>query len=308
VLLQTSDVKIKKVSEDGSIGVFEFSPLPAGFGRTLGNTLRRILLTSLSGAAITEVRIPKVSHQFSTVTGVKEDVVEICLNLKGVAVKIHGDDPVIGKIESKGEGAITAGDINISSEVEIMNKKHHVAQLADSKASFEAEITVEPGIGYSPVEDRKTSKVGVILIDALFSPVKSVSYEVESTRMGDVIGLDKLIITVETDGSITPEDAVIEASTIVRNFFSRFARGPDPEELIEEEDDLDAEQLAKGDEIYVDDLSLPTRTVNALKKADIETLAELSKLSDEELADIKNLGEKSIVEIKKLLAKEGYEA
>lgn len=310
MLLQTSDVKIKKISDKDGIGVFEFSPLPAGFGRTLGSSLRRVLLTSLVGSAATEVRIPKVTHQFSTISGVKEDVVEITLNLKLLKTKMHSTTPVVGKIEKTGKGPVTAGDIKISSDVEIINKDLHIAELADKNSKFEADITIENGVGYSPVEKRKSSKVGVILLDAIFSPVVHVSYIVEPTRKGEETGLDKLVITVETDGSITAEDAVTEAATLLRNFFSRFARGVDPEEI--EDDQLveaspPMENITQN-EVLIEDLSLPTRTINALQKAEIKTLGELAKLTPEDLSDIKNLGDKSIVEIKKLLASEGVEA
>lgn len=307
MLLQTSDVKIKKISDKDGIGVFEFSPLPAGFGRTLGSSLRRVLLTSLTGSAVTEIRIPKVTHQFSTISGVKEDVVEISLNLKLLKTKMHSDTPIVGKIKKTGKGPVTAKDIEISSEVEIINKDLHIAQLSDKNSKFEVDITIENGVGYSPVEKRKSSKVGVILLDALFSPVVHVSYEVVSTRKGEETGLDKLVITVKTDGSVNAEDAVIEAATLLRNFFSRFAKGPDPEE-IEVEPSAEASVILDEnaqDEVLIEDLSLPTRTVNALQKADIKTLGELAKLTPEDLSDIKNLGDKSVTEIKKLLASEG---
>jgi DNA-directed RNA polymerase subunit alpha len=311
VLLQTSEVKIKKVSEKTNTAVFEFEPLPSGFGRTLGSSLRRVLLTSLRGAAVTQVKIPSVAHQFSTITGVKEDVVEICLNLKEVRVKAHSNNPIIGRIEKKGAGPVTAGDIQISSEVEIINKDQHIAQLSDKNSKFEAEITVEPGVGYSPVEDRKTTKVGVILVDAVFSPVMHVSYDVQPTRKGEVSGLDKLILEVTTDGSVSSEDAVTEASTLLRNFFARFSSGPDEEVIEEISADGNSETAhtaatSAKDEVLIEDLSLPTRTVNALKKANIDTLGRLGKMSDDEIADIKNLGDKSVKEVKKLLKKEGY--
>ncbi len=304
MLLQTSDVQIKKISEKNNEGIFEFSPLPEGFGHTLGSSLRRVLLTSLKGAAVTQVRMPKVSHQFTTVPGVKEDVVELTLNLKGIRAKVYGDNPVVGRIEKSGPGAVTANDIELSSDAEIVNKDLHIAELADKNAKFEADITIEPGTGYLSVEDRKSSKVGVILIDALFSPVTHVSYEVEPTRLGEVIGLDKLTITIKTDGTMTPGDAIVEASTLLRNFFSRFSKGEDPVEEVEEP--VTKESGTKEKSVtYIEDLSLPTRTINALKKAGIDTLNQLAKLSDEELADIKNLGDKSIDEITKVMKKEG---
>lgn len=306
MLLQTSDVKIKKISQTGSTGVFEYSPLPVGFGRTLGNTLRRVLLTSLEGGAVTEVRLPKVSHQFTTIPGVKEDIVEISLNLKLVRARVHSNNPIIGKISKKGKGPVTAGDIVVTSEVEIANKDLVIANLSDSNSELEMDLTFEKGVGYVPTEDRKSSKVGVILIDALYSPVLNVSYEVSATRQDDITGLDKLVINVTTDGTISPEDALTSSSTILRNFFSRFAKGPDPEEQEVIEETSDEDILSQKEDIFLEDLHLPTRTINALKKHGVETLRQLSNLNDEELSDVKNLGEKSIKEIKKILKKEGY--
>lgn len=305
MLLQTSDVKIKKISEKDNVGVFEFSPLPGGFGRTLGNSLRRVLLTSLSGSAVTEVRVPGVNHQFTTISGVKEDVIEITLNLKEIKVKKHTDEVLIGRISKKGKGPITAKDIEVTSDIEIINPDHYIAEISDDKTTVEMDLTFETGTGYSPVENRKTSKVGVVLIDSIFSPVTHVSYDVEDTRHGDETGLDKLTITVTTDGSVTPEDAVVDSATILRNFFSRFAKGPDPEELVVEEAPEVAAVTAASEEIFLEDLPLPTRTINALKKHGVNSLQELAKLSDDDLADVKNLGEKSVKEIQKILEKEG---
>lgn len=308
MLLETSDVKIKKVSEKGNTGVYSFEPLPTGFGRTLGSALRRVLLTSLKGGAVTQVKIPKVAHQFTTMPGVKEDVVEICLNLKKIRVKVHGakDNAVIGQISKVGPGTVKAGDIVVSSDAEIINKDLHIAELADKSAKFEAELMIESGVGYSPVENKKTSKVGVILLDALFSPVTLVSYDVESARKGEVSGYDNLILTVTTDGTTKPSDAITEAATLLRNFFSRFSKGVDPEEEVDElmSTEIPTVGVSK-DTVYLEDLTLPTRTINALKKHGIDTLNSLAKLSPDELSDVKNLGDKSVKEIEKLLKKEG---
>lgn len=305
MLTSTTDIKINKVSEEGDTGVFTFEPLPMGFGHTLGNTLRRVLLTSLKGAAVTQIKIAGVPHQFSTISGVKEDVVEIGLNFKRIRAKIYSDNPVVGKISKSGEGKVTAKDIDISSEVEILNKDQHIATLSDSKSKFDIELVIEPGVGYSPVEERETSKIGVILLDAVFSPVLKVDYAVEPTRMGGTIGLDKLTLEITTDGSITPSEALTEAATILRNFFNRFAAAEDeePKGKVSEEE----KEGGVMDDVAVEDLPLPTRTINALKKAKINTLKELASKTDEDLSDVKNLGEKSLEEIKKLLKKEGSE-
>jgi len=307
--LNPSEVKILKVSEKGNMGVFSFDPLPMGFGNTLGNTLRRVALTSLKGGAITQIKIEGVSHQFSTILGVKEDVIEIGLNFKRVRVKVHGENPVVGRIKMIGPCEVRAGDIDLSSEAEILNKDLLIATLADKNAKFEVELVAEPGYGYSPVEDRETSKLGVILLDATFSPVVSVLYTVEPTRMGRVIGLDKLIFTVETDGSITPSEAVEMSSGILRGFFARFSQGED-EVIVSTEVGMSTSNVNSNikkksvEDASIDDLPLPTRTINALKKHGIKSLSQLMDKTQEELSDIKNLGEKSVEEINKLLSKE----
>lgn len=303
--LNPSEVKILKVSEKGNVGVFSFDPLPTGFGNTLGNTLRRVALTSLRGGAITQIKIEGVSHQFSTIPGVKEDVIEIGLNFKKVRIKVHGDNPVVGRIKMTGPCEVFASDIDLSSEAEILNKDLLITTLSDKNAKFEAELVVEPGYGYSPVEDRETSKLGVILLDATFSPVVSASYSVEPTRMGRVIGLDKLIFTVETDGSITPSEAVEMSSGSLRSFFARFSQGED-EIVVTTPTEVVASSVKKKavEDASVDDLPLPTRTINALRKHGIKSLSQLMDKTQEELADIKNLGEKSVEEINKLLSKE----
>ena len=303
-MLVANDVKIKKVSEEGNSAVFSFEPLPKGFGHTLGNTLRRVLLTSMPGGAITQIKVEGSMHQFSTISGMKEDLVELGLNLKQVRASVRSDNPVIGSIDVKGPGTVTAGDIEVSSEVEIMNKDLHLATLADTKSKFNAEIVFERGVGYSPVEDRETSKVGVIMLDALFSPVIKAEYEVEQTRKGEQADLDRLVLTVETDGGLDSSEALARSASILRDFFKRFALAED-DEVEETEDEVAAvAPTLDTKKVSVEELPLPTRTVNALRKAGIETLADLMSKTEEELADIKNLGEKSIEEIRKLLEKE----
>ena len=306
MLLSTKDIKIKKVSEEGNKAVFTFEPLPKG----LGNTLRRVLLTSLKGGAITQMKVEGAVHEFSTVEGVKEDLVELGLNLKQVRASVHSDNPVVGKISVTGPGKITAKDIEVTSDVEIINKDLHIATLADKKSKLDIEVVFESGAGYSPVDERESSKIGVILLDALFSPIVGATYEVDPTRKGGTIGLDKLTLEVETDGSTDPSDALTHGATILRDFFNRFALAEDPEEEEVEDEELDVTPVSGVDAgtVSVEELPLPTRTVNALKKAEILTLSELAEKSNDELADIKNLGEKSIEEIKKLLVKEGLRA
>ncbi len=308
MILSSLELKIKTISEDKKKGVFEFEPLPTGFGHTIGNSLKRVLLTSLKGAAITQVKINGIDHQFSTIPGVKEDVIELTLNLKMVRFKSYSENPLVVNIDKKGPGVVTAGDIKTSSEVEILNKDLVLATLADKNTNLKVELIVEMGAGYSPMEERQSSKIGVMVIDSLFSPVTNVVYTVEATRFGKTIDLDKLILTVDTDGSITPSEAVKQSAGLLQEFFTRVQEWTKVEK---EEDGEEAAMLLKNEKasnsekIAVEELPLPTRTINALKKQGIDTLDQLAGKSDEDLADIKNLGEKSVNEIKKLLKKEG---
>lgn len=306
MLITSKDIKINTISEDKSKGVFEFDPLPKGFGYTLGNTLRRVLLTSLEGSAVTQIKVEGANHQFSTLEGVKEDLVEIILNLKKIRFKKHSDVPEVVTLNVTGPGEVKAGDIEASSDVEVINKDLVIANLANKKAKLNMDLIVESGRGYSPMEDRETSKVGVIVIDALFSPVINAQIKVEETRFGQRTDLDKLIVTVETDGSIKPSHAVYKSAEILEEFFGVFAKWEQPEPE-EEEETVAALVNQQFEDVIVEELPLQTRTINALKKHGVKTLSELSKKTDEELADIKNLGEKSVTEIKKLLEKEGIE-
>jgi DNA-directed RNA polymerase subunit alpha len=301
------NLKINTVEESAKIGVYAIEPLPTGFGYTLGNALRRVMLTSIRGAAVTQVKISGANHQFTTLPGVKEDVVELTLNLKQLRFKLHGDNPVIVMLRKKGQGEVTAKDIELTSDVEIMNKDCHIATLADSKTELEIELTIEPGIGYSPMEERKTSKIGVIVLDALFSPVLAANYAITPTRFGERTDLDKVSVTIETDGSISPKESMKEAATVLRDFYSAILKweAPITEISSEESDAADVRKSVKSEDVAIEELPLQTRTINALKKHGIDTLHQLAKKTDEELADIKNLGEKSLTEIKKLLEKEG---
>jgi len=300
-MLSVQDLKIIKVSETGTTGVFSFEPLLGGFGNTLGSTLRRVLYTSLEGGALTQIKITGVVHQFSTVQGVKEDVVEISLNLKQIRVKMYAKNPVIGTISKKGPGVVTAADIDFPSEAKVINKDLVICTLADKNSKFEAEVVVESGVGYSPVEERETSKVGVILLDAIFSPVVSVNYTVEPARLGKKIDLDKLTLTVTTDGSMTPWEAVSSSASTLAGFFTQISIGG------HKDDSEDGSGLGDADKksILVEDLSLSNRAINALKKQGIKDLNDLAQMNDTAISDIKNLGEKSVEEVMELLKKEG---
>ncbi len=301
--IQPSDVLIKRELEEKTRGTFSISPLPKGYGNTLGNSLRRVLLSSLPGAAITQVKFNGVPHQFTTIKGVKEDVVEICLNLKKIRVKVHSDNPIVLKLSKSGPGEVKASDFDVPSEAKIVNGDTHIATLADKSTRLEMEVVAEAGSGYVPAEEKESSKIGVILLDSIFSPTSVVSYSVEPTRVGRETDLDKLIINIQTDGTITPFDALTSASKILGSFIERVSLGIE-EKTEDASKNVEAPVTAhKGEEVLLEELSLPTRTVNALKKAGIKTLSDLTAKAGE-LSDIKNLGEKSLEEIKKLLEKE----
>jgi DNA-directed RNA polymerase subunit alpha len=303
--INIENIKVTKVSETKTAGVFNIEPLPTGFGATLGNSLRRVLMTSIQGAAVTQVKIAGVTHQFTTIPGVKEDVVELTLNLKKLRFNMHTNNPVIATIKVKGPKDITAADIEVSSDAEVLNKDLHIATLANNKTELNIELVIEKGMGYSPMETRQTNKVGVIVLDALFSPIANVTYEVESTLFGHRADLDKLILNIETDGSISPENAVMQSSELLASYYKHLSKGETKviETTVTEEVD---NRPRSTENIAIEELPLQTRTINALKKQGIETLQQLAKMTNEEIADIKNLGEKSLTEIKKLLEKEGY--
>jgi DNA-directed RNA polymerase subunit alpha len=301
-MINQYELNFIKVSESKNSAVFSFEPLPSGFGQTLGSVLRRVALTSVKGAAVSSFKIPGITHQFTTIEGIKEDLVEVTLNLKELRFKLHSDGQFTARISKKGPGAVTAADIEVSSEVEIINKDALIATISDKTKSFELELTIESGIGYSPVENRENPKLGIVLVDAIYSPVVSVAYSVENTRVGRQSGLDKLVITIQTDGSIKPSEVIKVSASILRDFFSKFASANESQNIETLFQQASIAEL-KSDNSSVDDLPLPTRTINALKKHGINTLSDLRTKSDEEISDIKNLGEKSIDEIKKLLGR-----
>ena len=213
--------QIKVLSKKGSKTTFEISPLMPGYGATIANPLRRVLLSSLEGTAVTSIKIKGVSHEFSSIPGVLEDIIEIILNIKKIRFKLHGDGPVKLSLEVKGEKAVTAADINLTSDVELINEDQHIATITDKKLGLSMELEVEKGIGYVPVEQRQKEKlaIGVIAVDAIFSPVKMVNFKIENVRVGQRIDFNKVVMEVETDGSIEPEEALKKASEILVDHF-----------------------------------------------------------------------------------------
>lgn len=296
--------ELKKINAEGNRASFAVEPLYSGYGMTLGNSLRRVLLSSLSGAAATAVRIDGVSHEFSAIDGVSEDVVEIILNLKRLRFKVYSDEPQIVTISKSGKGAVTGADIKTTADVEVVTTDQHIATIDHDKTKLAMEIRVEKGRGYVPVEQREGEKleVGMIAIDALYSPIVRVRYNVENTRVGQVTDLDKLIIEVETDGTITPEDAVANAAQILVSQFSVVAGSPVPEGGTVAGESADA----GGDSLMIEEINFTPRTSNALINNDIKTIAELRQLSDAELRELKGFGSKAYDEVKDKLAELGY--
>lgn len=287
-------------------GLFVARPLERGFGHTLGNSLRRVLLSSITGAAITSIKIEGVEHEFSTIDGVVEDVVEIVLNLKGVRLRIDGSGPRTLHLRKKGPGPVKAGEIERPADVTVLNPDHHIATIDGEKASLAIEIEARRGRGYVPAEENKVEGViGLIPVDSLFSPVLKVAYRVENTRVGQKTDYDKLTLEVWTDGSIRPDDAIAHAAKILSDHLRVFIHFED--ETVESDTEASAEEerlrrlLAKP----VDELELSVRSSNCLRAAGIRTLAELVAKSEAEILKFRNFGKKSLQEIKEKLAEHG---
>ncbi|HUD10063.1 MAG TPA: DNA-directed RNA polymerase subunit alpha [Candidatus Saccharimonadales bacterium] len=287
---------------------FTVEPLHSGYGMTLGNSLRRVLLSSIAGAAITSFKIEGASHEFTTVNGVKEDVVDIMLRLKGVRFRVFSDEPQTLRIIKNGKGVITAKDIQTNADVEVVNPSHVIANIDDSKAKLVMDIVVEKGRGYRTIEEETARKASdMIALDAIFSPVQRVRYKVENTRVGQATDLDRLLITIDSDGSITPRDAFEEAAAILVNQYTALAGQTRvesaPHKIVSsaQSEDFDNEE---SDELMtsIDDLNLSARTTNALVNNDIHTLKDLFSLSDAELRDLKGFGSKALDEVKEKLA------
>jgi len=278
-------------------------PLYPGYGVTLGNSLRRVLLSSLPGAAITAVKIKGVDHEFSTVPNVKEDVIEIILNLKQVRLKMHTDQPVRLELKVKGEKVVTAGDFKANPDVEIVNPDLHIATLDNKSADFDMEVVVTAGRGYVPVEQRETEKleIGMIAVDAIYSPVRRVNYDINNVRVGQITNYDELTLTIETDGTITGEDAMDQASTVLLEHFGLFAKANlnQPSEPVVLAED---EGVRVPEEDDLKSLGLSNRSYNALLKNNINRISQLTVMSHDEIVNIEGLGDKSIEEIEKLIA------
>ena len=298
----------KQVAADSSnndgYGKFVVEPLERGFGMTLGNALRRVLLSSLQGGAITAVRIDGVLHEFSMLPGVIEDVTEIILNLKQVRLKLHGDGPKKGVVEIKGKGEVRAGNIQVDSEVEILNPDLHIATL-NRDGDLRMEVEINGGRGYvsSDQHSQQDRPIGVIPIDSMFSPVTKVNYNVEATRLGQRIDYDKLTLEVWTDRSILPQDAVAWASMILRDHFQLFIQFEEKiEREMADEPNEEFQRVRKMLEKSVDELELSVRSSNCLRAAEIRSIGDLVQKTEAEMLKYRNFGRKSLKEIQDILS------
>jgi DNA-directed RNA polymerase subunit alpha len=304
--------KPRIISEDGFNGIYEIDGLYPGYGHTLGNSLRRVILSSLPGAAITSVKIAGVDHEFSTISGIKEDVITILLNLKKVRLVIHTDEPQTLTLKAKGVKTITAADIEVPGQVEIINKDQHIATLTDKSADLSIEISVERGLGYVPKEVIQKDRVdiGSISMDAIFTPIKKVNYEVENMRVGNRTDFNRLRISIQTDGTITPHDALERSVLIMVNQLKAIIGFKEEEApMIAEESEVSAAPKKEMDpellKTRIEGLDLSPRTLNALNNANVRTLGGLVRKKEEDILDIDGLGTKGVQEIKKLLATYG---
>jgi DNA-directed RNA polymerase subunit alpha len=303
--------KITHEQEEDNKGVFVVEPLDRGFGYTFGNSLRRVLLSSLEGAAVSKVKIEGVSHEFSTITGVKEDVTDIILNLKKLVCVLHGEQ---GEIEvslvKSGPGDVTAADIECPTELEIRNPDLHIATLG-KKAKIEATLTIQRGRGYASAETNKAAgaAIGVIPVDSNYSPVRRVSYEVDRARVGQRTDFDKLTMEITTDGSMPPGDALRNAAGLLISSLQIFTgtheSASSPEEVAEAILETPSEAKSGEDDILIEELEIGVRSYNCLKREGIQTVGDLVKRSEAELMNIPNFGKKSIEEVKENLSKMG---
>ncbi len=305
-LIQPKRIDIDETTHTRFYGEFSCQPLERGFGTTLGNALRRILLSSIQGAAIASVKFDGVLHEFSTIPGVKEDVTDIILNLKGVRLKLNQDGPRTVHIDASREGVITAADIVTDGTVEILNPDHYIATLVGA-SSVKAEMVVKMGKGYVPAQKEKDPEQpeGTINIDAIFSPIKKVNYSVTYARVGQIADYDRLIMEIWTDGSVLPDDALAYAAKILKeqlDIFINFSEAEEAEAVHEIEEKEDVNDILLR---HVDDLELSVRSANCLKNAGINLIGELVQKTEAEMLKTKNFGRKSLNEIKEILCESG---
>lgn len=296
----------KYIDEDGCYGKFVVEPLERGYGTTLGNALRRILLSSLPGAAVTSVKIDGILHEFSTIPGVKEDVTEIILNLKKLAVRLEGENTKRAIINAVGPKEVTAADIIGDSDIEIFNQDLHIATLEEN-ATLVMEINFARGRGYVPAEQNKTEStpISVIPVDSIYTPVRKVNFTVENTRVGQVTDYDRLVLEIWTDGSITPEEGVSIGAKIMQEHLNLFIQLTDTTDAMEIMVEKEEDQKEKALEMTIEELELSVRSFNCLKRAAINTVEELTQKTEEDMMKVRNLGKKSLDEVKAKLEELG---
>ena len=301
-MIEFEKPRISKIDEERDYGMFIVEPLERGYGTTLGNSLRRILLSSLPGAAITSIQIDTVQHEFSTIVGVREDVSQIILNIKGLALKLYGSEEKTLEIDITGPAVVTAGDIIVDSDVEILNKDMYICTVSEG-ATFRARLKVKAGRGYVQADENKTEDmpIGVLPVDSIYTPVRRVNYQVENTRVGRRDDFDKLTMEIWTDGSIEPLDAMSLAAKILTEHLDIFVNLTDEArhaEIMVEKEETQKEKML---EMTIEELDLSVRSYNCLKRAGFNTVQELTNKSEPEMIKVRNLGRKSLEEVKNKL-------
>lgn len=306
-MLDIAPPRFRVEEEDARRAIFVAEPLPRGLGHTLGNSLRRVMLSGLTGSAVTKIRIEGVSHEFSTIEGVKEDVVDIILNVKGLKFKLEREEPIELAIQKDGPGEVTAADIDVKADVEVVDTEAYIASVSEG-GHFDMRLTVERGQGYVRAERNKSEAdpIGVIAIDSLFSPVQRVNYSVTETRAGARTDLDSLTLEVFTDGRIEPREALQEASRQLTDILGLFTDGYEGANRLGGERRTGGGRPVIQDERPVEDLELTVRSYNCLKREGVDTIGQLATMTEEELMNIRNLGMKSVDEIRSKLLEYGY--
>ena len=296
--------RIDEVFSEGNLSRFEVTPLQEGYGVTLGNALRRVLLSSLEGAAVTSIQITGVFHEFSTIENVKEDVTQIVLNIKKLRLRSFARHALTLKLVKRGAGPVTAADISESADIEIVNPDLVLLTLDSDSGAIEMDLTVETGMGYRPAEHTEDMPIGVVPVDAIFSPVRRVNYQVEKTRVGQMTNYDKLMLEIESDGTTTAQAALSQAADILVREFGRFAEIGRPS--MPSSDDAAVAPSANLLDAPIEELDLPMRAYNSLKRNSITKIGQVLSLSDDEFLRMRNFGQKSLDELKERLALRGF--
>lgn len=308
-MLDIAMPKIEVVQAAENYGRFKIEPLDPGYGHTLGNALRRVLLSSIPGSAITKIKIDGVFHEFSTLEGVKEDVTEIVLNIKGIRLRSYAERPLKLMLSRRGPSTVRAGDVDLPSNVELSNPEHYICTLDTDDARLEMEMTVERGRGYIAADQRDALPIGEVPIDAIFTPIPRVNYVVENTRIGQATDFDRLLLEVWTDGTVKPGDALSHAAQVLVQYYQTIADFNRLSVSPEVSEEGQSGGLPVPPDIYdtpIEELDLSTRTYNCLKRADITRVGQVLQMDEKALLSVRNLGQKSMEEIRDKLVERGY--